>query len=171
MTDHVPAPPYYVGGWEESPLTEPDRQHLRTVIRQLWRGRLDKCELALEAHPAIEKMALSYADVDAGLSLDVYVIEDAFDYNIIANERLDGAGMVTLNDDPHLLRDLGECWHHLESDLLTVLDLPVATVDLPQYTIPPVGLQCTTAQTGSLVCFAALFFARPDGNGGDAHQQ
>lgn len=166
MVDHVPAPADYVGGWPDSPLTELNRHQFRTAIRQLRRGRLDECELALDSHPAIEKFTLSYAAVDAGFSLDVYVVEDALDVDIIANERYDAGGIVTLNDDPHLLRDLGQCWHHLEADLITqliiVLDLPTAEEDLIPFTVAPVGLRCTTAHTGSLACFATIFFAHVD---------
>lgn len=171
MVDHVPAPPYYVGEWQESPLTELDRYHLRMAIRQLQRGCLDSCELTQEIHPAIETLALSYSDVDAALSLDVYVVEDALDVDIIANERLDGGGMVTLNTDPHLLRDLGQCWYHLEADLVTqlstVLDLPAAMEDIVPYTVAPVGFRCTTAHTGSLACFASIFFATSDSQSHD----
>lgn len=166
MADHVPAPASYAGEWPESPLTKPDRQQLRTAIRQLRRGRIDECEFTVDTHPAITTLELSYADVDAGLALDVYVVEDALDVDIIANERCDVGGLVTLNDDPHFLRDLGECWHHLEADLITqlctVLDLPTAVEALVPYTVAPVGLQCTTVRTGSLACFASIFFDSSD---------
>lgn len=171
MTDHVPTPASYEGAWPESPLTEPDRQQLRTTLRQLRRGRLDECELTLDIHPAIPKLELSYTAVDAGLALDVYVLEDALDIAIIANERCDPDGLVTLNDDPHFLRDLGECWHHLEADfitqLVTVLDLSTAVADLGTHTVAPVGLQCTTARTGALACFASIFFGPSDADATD----
>lgn len=166
MPDHVPAPASYDRRWPKSPLTEMDRQHLHTVIRQLRRGRLDSCQLLLDTHPVIQKVALSYAEVDVGLSLDVYVIEDALDVNIIANERCDPDGIVTLSDDPHFLRDLGECWHDLEADLIseisTALGLPPALEDLRPCTVAPVGLRCTTAETGSYACFASIFYAASD---------
>ena len=162
MTDHVPPPVAYMGKWPESPLTERDRQQFCTAVRQLRRGRLDECELTLDIPPAIPKLELSYAAVDAGLALDVYVMEDALDIAIIANERCDPDGLVTLNSDPHFLRDLGACWDHLEADLITqlvtILDLPTVEADLGTYTVAPVGLRCTTARTGALACFASIFF-------------
>lgn len=171
MVDHAPAPTAYDRRWPKSPLTETDRQHLRTAIRQLRRGRLDSCRLSLDAHPAIAKVALAYADVDAGLSLDVYLVEDAVDAGIVANERCDPGGIVTLNDDPHFLRDLAPCWHHLEADLITgvsaALDLPPAAEELAPYTVAPVGLRCTTAHTGSLACFASVFYASLDTRSSD----
>jgi len=164
MTDHVPAPAAYEGEWPESPMTEPDRHQLRMAIRQLQRGRLDQCELEIETHPAITSLTVSYAAVDGGFALDLDIREDAFDCDLIANERCDPGGVVTLNDDPHFLRDLGQCWYHLEADLITqfstLLDLPPAMDDLTLYTVTPIGIRCTTVQTGFLACFATLFFAR-----------
>lgn len=163
MADHVPAPASYEGEWPESPLTEMDRQQLQMAIRQLQRGRLDECELTIDTHPAIAKLRVSYAAVDGGFALDVYIMEDAFDNNVIANERCDPGEVITINDDPHFLRDLGQCWHHLEADLISqlsiALDLPPAADELAAYTVAPIGLQCTTVQTDSLACFASIFFA------------
>lgn len=76
VVDHVSIPSDYVGGWEKSPLTEVDRHQFRTTIRQLHCGSIDACERALDVHPAIDKLALSYASGDTSVSLEVMLQVD-----------------------------------------------------------------------------------------------
>lgn len=137
--DHKPAPECYFDNdlWKESPLTDDEREAMRDEIRQVVLKIKEETYVEQLNHPAISDIFIRSPRRDHFLTLTVYLSTDELEMEPIGEDTVDENGDISSSAGGHFLRDLGHTWKALEydliSDLVVMLDLPEAPIELSGY--------------------------------------
>lgn len=138
--DHKPAHEYYYNHdiWQDSPLTDDEREDLRDAIRTLILGIKEHADLENLTHPGLELIELTCQRTDPDIGITVYLQNNQLDTTPITDDyHGTNPDHPSSNADGHYLRDLGHTWNALEydliSDLVVMLDLPEYSEDLTPY--------------------------------------
>lgn len=146
--------------WQDSPLTDAERDVFRDVIRQLVLGIKENAHIDVD-DPAIGAIDfVSFRD-ESNISTSVYLRPEELEVKPVGDENFWDEGNEPDADEAHYLRDLGHEWAALEYDiigeLVLMLDLPEISAELSDYLLggkEHVPCLICTSSNPSQACFS-----------------
>jgi hypothetical protein len=137
--NHAPLPDsYYTNDlWQDSPLTDDEREALRDEIRQLVLGIKEEANIGKTEHSAIGDITLTSFRNEDTLTVTTHLIPEELETKPVGDQNFNEDNEVTASEEAHYLRDLGHEWEALEYDiigeLVLMLDLPELPSELGKY--------------------------------------